>query len=279
MFFPQFLRLPTEIHSLILDQCFLNDEICLRLTSKYLYHLPHSPLRPYLPDPNIPSTLPLFNLKNWDGGPECDDFPPTRQHRYECHALMKHLVDRKKAVMEGESPDDIEEPTLPENWRDLRETKHGERILMAGCTTNHSSRHCLCFDIPLHKRLYSWVKSHERGKDLAFCWNCQVFTVRKKRWGYKCRSSDCEPKQTGRRSMNSRRYTRTPSGTRSSVASRSHHRTDGFSKSAMDLMERRLRDGLSDRNGTERYEMRMIPGQDVKTGNMREWRRGEWRRV
>jgi hypothetical protein len=47
----------------------------------------------------------------------------------------------------------------------------------------------------------------------------------------------------------------------------------------MDLMERRLRDGLSDRNGTERYEMRMIPGQDVKTGNMREWRRGEWRRV
>jgi hypothetical protein len=91
---------------------------------------------------------------------------------------MKLAHEREQAVVEGIDPNSIQikKPILPKTWRKLRETKRGVRILMGNCTTNSSSRHCQCFNIPLYERLYVWVRNHERGADMVFCPYSEGFT-------------------------------------------------------------------------------------------------------
>ncbi|EPE33509.1 hypothetical protein GLAREA_06522 [Glarea lozoyensis ATCC 20868] len=270
--FPQFNLFPTEIHSLILAQCLYNDEICLRLTSKYLYTLPPTKRLYEVSIPRL-SNLPLVSLDNQDGINRCEhEFSP--EHRWECHALRKLDWDRQKAMAAGTNPDDVKMMAVcPEEERhnlyswEIRMARNKFRPGARGCQTRESGWvHCICFDIPLYKRLITWIKNTKGGKNLTFCSSCQKFTTRRKATQYRCRK--CRPRHTRRRTAGlTLRTHRWGAWRRSNWGPRDWK--DGFNNGAMDRMEKRLRGGLEQRKGGSRYEMRKIAGKEVNTGNMR----------
>jgi hypothetical protein len=271
MSFPQFNLFPTEIHSLILASCLPNDEICLRLATKYLYNLPPSKPRP-LSSKGI-SPLPMVSLRNQDRINQCSH-GESPDHRWECHALLKLAYDQQRAITAGQDPDGMKMMEIPNQeqrkkfnyWG--RERRFGPGI--RGCNTREyrAHHHCNCFDFPLHKRLSAWMKNTNGGKHLLFCVECERFTMRKKAHQYRCFHGRPRCRQRPNQYLTLQTYRR---GTfrRSYWSRRGADWKSGFNNSAMDRMESRLRGGMEERKGGKRYDMRKIVGKDVNTGNMR----------
>ncbi|RDW70417.1 hypothetical protein BP5796_08814 [Coleophoma crateriformis] len=227
--FTYFTLFPPEIQSLILDKCSPNDQVCLRLTSKYFYNLPT----------NKKITIHLEHEEDeeycgsYEADPKLSIHVARMLHRRECHEKTYHkVVEMRKAA--------------------------GKAIpALKKCRTRSWSVHCECFNrsSKLYQRLRTWVP-----KGLNYCGQCAKFTRRKASQKKICYHGRGKPRK---QQTNFWTHRRGQGGFDRMLWKK------WVRNSEMDQFERRLRDENVQRKGTERYALRKWVPRDVDTREMR----------
>ncbi|KAH8804711.1 hypothetical protein F5884DRAFT_796950 [Xylogone sp. PMI_703] len=160
--FSLFTSFPPEIIGLIISTCPVNDQICLRLTCKFLYNFPT--LTKISEVPLSHSEIHPCEWRNPPSGARCS------HNRQMCHEIAY-----KNAVAQAER-------------QGLRPPARTRRR----CFGRRWWGHCECYEgeLSLHRRLAPWMP---RG--LKYCDACVKFTRRKKAHNNRCYHGQPKPRK------------------------------------------------------------------------------------
>lgn len=240
----RFLDFPVEIHSMILAECDLNDQVCLHLTCKHLYSLHHKfgGVR----------KIPLFQRSQEHLCGASGDAPSRSsnyQHRQVCHFLSKRAALLQKHDPAAEQVQ-IPSPTATTGFCFSRNRSRG----LGQCKTRYwHSLHCECFVPRLHNQLDSWMKSGLSPGDWRFCSHCEKYTLRKKWHNGRCYHGKSKPRKRQREFWTVRK------GWHDYRKRRTNMKV-GLKNVAMDRLEKRVREGKEkeSRGGSTRYTLRSL---------------------